>query len=98
MTSRCPLQILPRYFKHNKLGSFYQQLHTYGFRRVGSHTDASLEFAHDQYLVRAHALPPPLPPIAADCRRLLPLAAACRRLPPPIDFDPGCSAAIGSSP
>ena len=43
-------EVLPRYFKHNKLGSFYQQLHTYGFRRAGSSTDP-IEFHHDQYSV-----------------------------------------------
>lgn len=45
----CTRQVLPCYFKHNKLGSFYQQLHTYGFRRAGTAPDAAVEFHHDQY-------------------------------------------------
>ncbi|KAL1514585.1 hypothetical protein AB1Y20_003679 [Prymnesium parvum] len=46
--SRFSKDVLPRYFKHNKLGSFSQQLHTYGFRRRAS-SDASIEFYHEQY-------------------------------------------------
>lgn len=42
-------EVLPRYFKHNKLGSFYQQLHTYGFRRSTTAPDAPVEFHHDNY-------------------------------------------------
>ncbi len=32
--TRLAREVLPRYFKHNKLGSFTQQLHTYGFYRM----------------------------------------------------------------
>ena len=42
-------EVLPRYFKHNKLGSFYQQLHTYGFRRTSNLSDAAVEFNHEAY-------------------------------------------------
>ena len=36
---RLAIEVLPRYFKHNKLGSFTQQLHTYGFARTSAVQD-----------------------------------------------------------
>ena len=42
---------LPRYFKHNKLGSFQQQLLTYGFSRVPNESclDISAVWRHPKF-------------------------------------------------
>ena len=34
--ARLSREVLPRFFKHNKLGTFTQQLYTYGFTRRGN--------------------------------------------------------------
>lgn len=46
----CP-QVLPRFFKHNKLGSFTQQLHTYGFTRRGNDSpfETQMIFSHEHF-------------------------------------------------
>jgi PAS domain S-box-containing protein len=92
-------EVLPRYFKHNKLGSFSQQLHTYGFRRRAnaSSLDASIEFSHDQYtgppanrpvesplpLFRSPAHPP-APPVPSPLPPLPPLHLSHPFTPPPL--------------
>lgn len=48
---------LPRFFKHNKLGSFQQQLLTYGFMRIPNDSclDRSSVWAHPQFRQHAQA-------------------------------------------
>lgn len=48
-------RVLPRYFKHNKLGSFQQQLLTYGFQRIPNESclDISSVWTHP-YFRRGH--------------------------------------------
>jgi hypothetical protein len=51
-------RVLPRYFKHNKLGSFQQQLLTYGFQRLpnGSCLDISSVWMHPCFRRSQHHL------------------------------------------
>ena len=51
-------RVLPRYFKHNKLGSFQQQLLTYGFQRLpnGSCLDISAVWMHPCFRRGQHNL------------------------------------------
>ena len=46
---RLTREVLPRFFKHNKLGSFTQQLHTYGFGRRRSDPANEMVFYHDHF-------------------------------------------------
>ena len=49
---RLARDVLPRFFKHNKLGTFTQQLHTYGFIRrgvEGSTTADHVLFSHEHF-------------------------------------------------
>jgi hypothetical protein len=50
--ARFASDLLPRYFKHNKLGSFTQQMHTYAFvRRSYSEPDSpdAMVFSHEHF-------------------------------------------------
>ena len=79
--SRPPLQVLPRYFKHNKLGSFYQQLHTYGFRRSGTAPDSAVEFHHDQYTGTADEFADWIRQGGAVSKRTVPVRTASQDIP-----------------
>ena len=47
--------MLPRYFKHNKLGSLTQQLHTYGFVRHNGEANALGQMVFSREFFRANA-------------------------------------------
>ena len=54
--ARFARDLLPRYFKHNKLGSFMQQMHTYAFvRRSYSEPDSpdAMVFSHEHFRLDA---------------------------------------------
>ena len=77
---------LPRFFKHNKLGSFQQQLLTYGFSRVPNESclDISAIWQHPKFqagrpelleqITRAVSAkqPPPKPPPPSERARAIP--------------------------
>ena len=51
-------RVLPRHFKHNKLGSFQQQLLTYGFQRLPNQSclDISSVWMHQYFRRNQHHL------------------------------------------
>lgn len=42
--------IIPRFWKHNNLRSFFRQLNTYGFQRASAHLLGKLEFYHEHFV------------------------------------------------
>ena len=48
---RLSREVLPRFFKHNKLGTFTQQLYTYGFARRSNKApfDTQIVFSHEHF-------------------------------------------------
>ena len=56
-SSRLSREVLPRFFKHNKLGTFTQQLYTYGFARRGNKApfDTQIVFSHEHFRAGAPA-------------------------------------------
>ena len=54
---RLSREVLPRFFKHNKLGTFTQQLYTYGFARRSNKApfDTQIVFSHEHFRAGAPA-------------------------------------------